>query len=247
MSADEPESIHTKEIPDAEKGEIEDVGEIVHSREIHIEWDEPNSPRPDYKLTEFGDRPTLATLRPYGRVGSGRQPILTGPTQHSETELARAEAASWAQMTPLMAATLGPLSVLLGIPTLSQRWHGTVSDGTFVALPDQPLSDILAGISLFCEVAGNGFLILRFSNFHTKMTTWTSFGFWIAKIVVCVANYIQFGITHPQSVDIVYLEGFWVVLAIFNIFNIGWSMQYGGDVYCYNLFNVQSRVSPWPK
>jgi hypothetical protein len=133
-------------------------------------------------------------------------------------ELARAEAASWAQMTPLLAATFGPLSVLLGIPTLTQRWHGVVLNPpllpggreNFIALPDPTLNLILAGFTLFCEVMGNLLLILRFSNFHTRITTWVSYMFWISKIIFGLANYIEFGIVHPQTDTIIYLQGFWV-------------------------------------
>ena len=121
-------------------------------------------------------------------------------------------------MTPLLAATFGPLAVLLGIPTLTQRWHGVVLDppllpngaSNVVELPDPRLNLVLAGICLFCEVMGNAFLILRFSNFHTKITTWVSYAFWMAKIVLGIWNYVQFGITHPETGNIVYLQGFWV-------------------------------------
>src|SRR5271156_6139496 len=87
--------------------------------------------------------------RPFGRGGAGRRSSFQGEEITSEAaELARAEAASWAQMTPLLAATLGPLSVLLGIPTLTQRWHGYVLDppllpnglSNFVELPDPALN-----------------------------------------------------------------------------------------------------------
>lgn len=147
-----------------------------------------------------------------------RRPSTTAPITSEAQELARAEAASWAQMSPLMAATLGPLSVLLGIPTLTQRWHGKVLDppvlsngsSNFAELPDPALNLVLAGLSLFCEVMGNTLLILRFSNFHTKVTTWLSYFFWIAKIVFGVANYIEFGIIHPETDTIIYLQGFWV-------------------------------------
>lgn len=133
---------------------------------------------------------------------------------------ARAEATSWAQMTPLLAATFGPLAVLLGIPTLTQPWRGEVLDpplnanGTanFIKLPDPTFNLVLAGISLFCEVMGNALLVLRFSNFHTKVTTWVSYAFWMAKIVIGTSNYIQFGITHPQGGNIIYLQGFWVII-----------------------------------
>jgi hypothetical protein len=144
---------------------------------------------------------------------------LPQKNMHSEAyELARAQAASWAQMTPLMAATLGPLAILLGIPTVSQRWHGVVLDppilpngnANYESLPDPAVNIVLASVALFCEVMGNGLLILRFSNVHTELTTWLSFGFWVAKIVLGMANYIQFGITHPQTSEIIYLQGFWV-------------------------------------
>lgn len=158
-------------------------------------------------------------IRSFGRGGAGRRQSTHGSHITSEaSELARAEAASWAQMSPLMAATLGPLSVLMGIPTLTQRWRGQLLDppllpngvSNFEALPDPGLNLALAGVSLFCEVAGNGLLILRFSNFHTKVTTWVSYLFWIAKIVLGMSNYIQFGVTYPQTDDIIYLQGFWV-------------------------------------
>jgi hypothetical protein len=140
---------------------------------------------------------------------------------HRSTEahaLARAEAASWAQMTPLIAATLGPLAVLLGIPCLTQRWHGQLLDpsvmpngsANFVELPDPPLNLALSGITLLCEVLGNFCLVLRFSNIHSKAMTWVSFFFWIAKIIIGIANYIQFGVTHRLAEDIIYLQGFWV-------------------------------------
>jgi hypothetical protein len=170
-------------------------------------------------------------IRSFGRGGAGRRQSTHGPHVTSEaSELARAEAASWAQMSPLMAATLGPLSVLMGIPTLTQRWRGQLLDppllpngvSNFVTLPDPGLNLALAGVSLFCEIAGNGLLILRFSNFHTKVTTWVSYLFWIAKIVLGMSNYIQFGITYPQTEDIIYLQGFWVFSIIHSFPDSRW-------------------------
>jgi hypothetical protein len=162
----------------------------------------------------------LWDVSPYRRGSAGsRRASIQGPQITPEAaEAARAEAASWAQMTPLLAATFGPLAVLLGIPSLTQRWHGEVLDpplnpnGTsnFIELPDPALNLILAGISLFCEVMGNTLLVLRFSNFHTKITTWVSYAFWIAKIVFGISNYVQFGIAHPETENIIYLQGFWV-------------------------------------
>jgi hypothetical protein len=134
--------------------------------------------------------------------------------------VARAEAASWAQMTPLIAATLGPLAVLLSIPSLTQRLHGQLvvdtSDGSvsIVELPYPTINLALSVVVMFFEVMGNVFLILRFSNFHAKAMTWLSYGFWVIKSLIGIANYIQFGVAHPETEDIIYLEGFWVLTAI---------------------------------
>jgi len=144
------------------------------------------------------------------------------PNKHahsSEHDRMREEASSWAQLSPLMAATLGPLAVLLGIPCLTQRWHGVVLDPpllpngwlNYQSLPDPPLTIALGGMTLFCEVMGNILLILRFSDFHIRATTWLSYSFWILKIILGGANYIQFGISNPQMNGIVYLEGYWVL------------------------------------
>jgi hypothetical protein len=186
----------------------------------HINFPENVGSSPKGKSTAAnGNANKREVVHAFGRGGAGRRQSTSGPSITSEAaELARAEAASWAQMSPLMAATLGPLSVMLGIPTLTQRWRGQLLDppvlesgvSNFVALPDPTLNLVLAGVSLFCEIAGNGLLILRFSNFHTKITTWVSYAFWIAKIVIGLTNYIQFGINYPQTDDIIYLEGFWV-------------------------------------
>ena len=140
---------------------------------------------------------------------------------HRSTEahaLARAEASSWAQMTPLIAATLGPMAVLLGIPSLTQHWSGHVlnppglPDGTpnYTTLPDPSINLILAIITLGCEVLGNVLLIMRFSNFHARATTWGSYVFWIGKVFVGVVNCIQFGISNPEIGNVIYLQGFWV-------------------------------------
>ena len=139
------------------------------------------------------------------------------PHRNSDAHaIARAEAASWAQMTPLIAATLGPLAVLLGIPSLTQKLHAQIivdpSDGSVsqVELRYPPLNLALSIVVTVLEVLGNFFLVLRFSNYHSKLMTWLSYIFWVAKSLVGIANYIQFGIVHPEAVDIVYLQGFWV-------------------------------------
>jgi len=177
------------------------------------------------KLEE--NRPTLKRLGRTFSISSlslkreNGAPLISLPHPHLDPdahEVARAEAASWAQMTPLIAATLGPLAVLLGIPTLTQPWQGLLLDppalpnglSNYTTLPSPTINTVLASFTFVSEVFGNAFLILRFSNYHTKITTWLSFGFWLAKLAFGLASYIQFGITNPETEDTIYLQGYWV-------------------------------------
>jgi hypothetical protein len=246
--ARDDKEINDHEEPDDEGEEADKLesGEFVPHAMPHINWQETDDPNkasnpPSSRSNSIPDRTRMNSqangngtskpqlLRPYGRGGAARRPSVTEPSITSEAaELARAEAASWAQMTPLMAATLGPMSVLLGIPSLTQRWHGyllippVLANGAsnFVELPDPPLNLALAGVSVLCEVIGNALLILRFSNFHTKITTWASYAFWIAKVILGIANYVQFGIAHPETDNIIYLQGFWVTPLLMGFANV---------------------------
>src|SRR5579871_1757613 len=149
-----------------DEGEKLESGAFQPHAYPHINFDEgPTTALNGIHSTTNGKKKEQPTVyRTFGRGGAGRRASTKGSDITSEAaELARAEAASWAQMTPLIAATLGPLSVMLGIPTLTQRWRGQVLDppllpnGTsnFQTLPDPTLNLVLAGVSLFCEVAGN--------------------------------------------------------------------------------------------
>ena len=112
--------------------------------------------------------------------------------------------------------------MLLGIPSLTQRWRGQILDppylpngaGNYLEFPDPKINIILAAVSVFCEFAGNLCLVLRFSNYHSKAMTWLSYGLWIAKIGIGIGNYVSFGVANPQTEDIVYLQGFWVNLPL---------------------------------
>lgn len=175
-------------------------------------------------------------------------------SQAEERELRRTEAASWAQMTPLMAAIFGPLSILLGIPSLTQRWHGQLLDppvlpngaSNFLSLPDPTLELVLSAISLFVEILANTLLVLRFSNFHTKGTTWISYWFWIAKIFLDIANYIQFTVTYPETEDIIYLEGFWVY-PLSQVSCQGRGVRHGHNCNHHHISHFQPRFSPSSK
>lgn len=65
----------------------------------------------------------------------------------------------FANITPLIAALLAPVSTLYDIPALSQPWYSL--DGA--TLPDPRASLILSSVSLALSVIANVLLVLRFS------------------------------------------------------------------------------------
>src|SRR5208282_2269635 len=178
------------------EGEKPESGAFQPHAYPHLDWQDTSAPQENGhrnstpKPSNPSRKSSVANsisqnFHPYGSGSAGCRSSQVEQLTSEAAEAARAEAASWAQMTPLLAATFGPLAVLLGIPTLTQRWHGAVLDppllpngaSNVVELPDPRLNLVLAGICLFCEVMGNALLILRFSNFHTKFTTWVSYAF----------------------------------------------------------------------
>ena len=135
---------------------------------------------------------------------------MPGKRQHIYQQLQ-----SWASMAPLMACILGPLSILLNIPALTQRWRVYVTNDKVIdSIPDPSLNIILSACSLVCEVFANAILMLRFSNIALRITTPLSLVLWIAKVAFCLGNYLEFVAIHPQrGQDWIYSEAFWIGIA----------------------------------
>lgn len=142
--------------------------------------------------------------------------------------------AEFANITPLIAALLAPVSTLYDIPALSQPWYSL--NGT--TLPDPRASLVLSGVSLSLSVIANSLLVLRFSvhvarvgllekaGYEMKICTRTdkhvslplpsqlwrfatriSTLAWVIKTCIGVANLITFGALTRNGAGFAYLEG----------------------------------------
>ncbi|ODN83387.1 hypothetical protein L202_01531 [Cryptococcus amylolentus CBS 6039] len=115
---------------------------------------------------------------------------------------------SFAKYSPLISATLAPMSTLMDIPALGQRWYSNYG----ITQSDPPASLVLSAVGLALNVIANILLVIRFSSkkpFWVKHATTWSLYFWLAKTIVAAVNLILFGITTRNSQGYKYLEGFW--------------------------------------
>ncbi|EIN05813.1 voltage-gated potassium channel [Punctularia strigosozonata HHB-11173 SS5] len=114
---------------------------------------------------------------------------------------------SLAVVAPVLAAVLAPLSVLLDIPALSERWYRR--DGKTIA--DPPASLTLSAVGLAFNVIANALLIVRFSLTAraSRFATRLSVPFWGLKVATSFANLITFGLLTRNQPTFSYYEGFW--------------------------------------
>ncbi|GAA95008.1 uncharacterized protein L969DRAFT_51947 [Mixia osmundae IAM 14324] len=113
----------------------------------------------------------------------------------------------FAKVAPLISAILAPLSTLMDIPALSERWY------TFngVALPDPTASLALSAVGLAFNLIANVLLMIRFSAQSSwwRLATRLSLLGWLMKTILALANLILFGITTRNGPGYSYDEGFW--------------------------------------
>ena len=92
---------------------------------------------------------------------------------------------SVAQTLPLVAAIIAPITTLLDIPALSQRWY--TENG--IAQPDYTASLVLSGLGLALNVAANLLLLVRFSvTSHWRTATRVSLLCWLLKTLIAIVR-----------------------------------------------------------
>nr|ODN94990.1 hypothetical protein L204_04335 [Cryptococcus depauperatus CBS 7855] len=118
---------------------------------------------------------------------------------------------SFAKYCPLISATLAPLSTLMDIPALTQRWYSKYG----VTQPDPTASLVLSAVGLALNVIANILLVVRFSSkkpfWVTHSTRWSLY-FWLGKTLVAAVNLTLFGIVTRNSPGYQYQEGFWCAI-----------------------------------
>ena len=113
-----------------------------------------------------------------------------------------------ARYCPLIAAILAPLSTLLDIPALTQRWYALNGE----LQEDPTVSIVLSAIGLALNVLANALLLYRFtahSIHNNSVATRISLLSWMGKTIVAAANLIVFGILTRNAPGYSFREGFW--------------------------------------
>ncbi|KAG8712754.1 hypothetical protein FRC11_014283, partial [Ceratobasidium sp. 423] len=116
----------------------------------------------------------------------------------------------FAGVSPLTAALIAPLAVLLDIPALTEKWY--TRNG-------QPQSDpraslILSGLSLGFSLIANALLVVRFSLQGKGWTAATRISVvcWVIRVVTGIANLVVFGALTRNQPQFTYAEGFWAAV-----------------------------------
>ncbi|QRW25725.1 hypothetical protein RhiXN_10802 [Rhizoctonia solani] len=113
----------------------------------------------------------------------------------------------FASISPLTAAVIAPLAVLLDIPALTEKWYTRNGQPQ----PDPRASLILSGLSLSFSLVANALLVIRFSleGRRWMIATQISVACWIVKVVVGITNLVVFGALTRNQPQFSYAEGFW--------------------------------------
>ncbi|KIM79102.1 hypothetical protein PILCRDRAFT_567574 [Piloderma croceum F 1598] len=130
---------------------------------------------------------------------------LRAVLSHGEAE--KSTLRSWAKLYPLLAALIAPITSLLDIPALTQRWYARYG----VPQPDFTASIVLSAVGLVFNLLANALLVLRFSatakSWH--LATVISLVCWFLKTLIAVTNLVVFGVFSRNSPGFTYEEGFW--------------------------------------
>ncbi|CAE6476460.1 unnamed protein product [Rhizoctonia solani] len=113
----------------------------------------------------------------------------------------------FASVSPLTAALIAPLAVLLDIPALTEKWYTRNGEPQ----PDPRASLILSGLSLGFSLIANALLVIRFSLQGRGWTVATriSVACWVVKVVTGISNLVVFGALTRNQPQFSYAEGFW--------------------------------------
>ncbi|CAE6533692.1 unnamed protein product [Rhizoctonia solani] len=117
---------------------------------------------------------------------------------------------SFARVSPLTAALIAPLAVLLDIPALTEKWYTRNGQPQ----PDPRASLILSGLSLGFSLIANALLVVRFSLQGKKLIVATQISVvcWVVKVVTGIVNLVVFGALTRNQPQFLYAEGFWAAV-----------------------------------
>ncbi|KDN36673.1 hypothetical protein RSAG8_10671, partial [Rhizoctonia solani AG-8 WAC10335] len=140
----------------------------------------------------------------------------------------------FASVSPLTAAVIAPLAVLLDIPALTEKWYTRNGEPR----PDPRPSLILSGLSLGFSLIANALLVVRFSLQGRGWTIATriSVACWVIKVVTGICNLVVFGALTRNQPQFSYAEGFWSAVVsviasgiILALLLLHWTLQFKRD------------------
>ncbi|KEP46386.1 ion channel protein [Rhizoctonia solani 123E] len=140
----------------------------------------------------------------------------------------------FASVSPLTAALIAPLAVLLDIPALTEKWYNRNGEPQ----PDPRASLILSGLSLGFSLIANALLVVRFSLQGTgwKIATRISVACWFIKVVTGICNLVVFGALTRNQPQFSYAEGFWSAVVsviasgiVLALLLLHWSLEFKRD------------------
>ncbi|CAE6475483.1 unnamed protein product [Rhizoctonia solani] len=142
----------------------------------------------------------------------------------------------FAGVSPLTAALIAPLAVLLDIPALTEKWYTRNGEPQ----PDPRASLILSGLSLGFSLIANALLVVRFS-LQGRGSSWIiatqiSVACWFVKVVTGICNLVVFGALTRNQPQFSYAEGFWSAVVsviasgiVLALLLIHWALEFKRD------------------
>ncbi|KAI1797989.1 hypothetical protein LXA43DRAFT_1105991 [Ganoderma leucocontextum] len=125
---------------------------------------------------------------------------------------------------PIVSGTILPLSILLEIPGLTDKWYVKTEDNQIVAAqPNPAILDIGVAFSMACVAIANLMLILRFLEKRVKTVTLLCVCFLTVHDVINIIIITVFGVQHRFDDGFTYGQAFWSTLcstAISSITNV---------------------------
>ncbi|KAH7337786.1 hypothetical protein B0J17DRAFT_664258 [Rhizoctonia solani] len=140
----------------------------------------------------------------------------------------------FASVSPLTAALIAPLAVLLDIPALTEKWYTRNGEPQ----SDPRASLILSGLSLGFSLIANALLVIRFSLQGRGWTIATriSVACWVVKVVTGISNLVVFGALTRNQPQFSYAEGFWSAVVsliasgiILALLLVHWTIEFKRD------------------
>ncbi|KIY45073.1 voltage-gated potassium channel, partial [Fistulina hepatica ATCC 64428] len=117
------------------------------------------------------------------------------------------------RLIPIISGIVIPFSILLEIPGLTEKWYIRTVDNVIVETkPNPPILVFGITVSLICALIANISLILRFMEWHIKMSTINCIVFLSIHDVINMLCLVLFGVAHRANDGFTYGQPYWMIV-----------------------------------